>query len=67
MKKMMQQLRDQSEEQLLNRLEDLDEEYFQLKNELSMQRKLERSHLLNEKRKEKARILTLLTERKKND
>ena len=40
---------------------DLDREIFQLRNELAMQRKLEKPHLIKEKRKQKARILTLLT------
>lgn len=42
----------------------LDKEIFQLRNELAMQRKLEKPHLIKEKRKQKARILTLLTKEK---
>jgi large subunit ribosomal protein L29 len=42
---------------------DLDREIFQLRNELAVQRKLEKPHLIREKRKSKARILTLLTQR----
>lgn len=40
---------------------DLDREIFVLRNELSLHRKLEKPHLLKAKRKEKARMLTLLT------
>ncbi len=42
---------------------DLDREIFQLRNELAVQRKLEKPHLIREKRKQKARILTQLTKR----
>ena len=42
---------------------DLDREIFQLRNELATQRKLEKPHLIKEKRKQKARILTLLTQK----
>ena len=44
-------------------IHDLDREIFQLRNELSTQRKLEKPHLIKEKRKQKARILTLLTQK----
>ena len=39
----------------------LDREIFQLRNELATQRKLEKPHLIREKRKQKARLLTHLT------
>ncbi len=39
----------------------LDHEIFVIRNELSWNRKLEKPHRLKEKRKEKARILTMLT------
>ena len=39
----------------------LDREIFSIRNELSWNRKLEKPHRLKEKRKEKARILTMLT------
>ena len=42
---------------------DLNREIFQLRNELATQRKLEKPHLIKEKRKQKARILTLLTQK----
>ncbi len=44
---------------------DLDREVFQLRNELSTQRKLEKPHQIKEKRKDKARILTMLTQKQK--
>lgn len=39
----------------------LDQEIFVIRNELSWNRKLEKPHRLKEKRREKARILTMLT------
>ena len=42
---------------------ELDREIFQLRNELATQRKLEKPHLIKEKRREKARILTRLTQK----
>ncbi|MBI3901232.1 MAG: 50S ribosomal protein L29 [Chlamydiia bacterium] len=40
----------------------LAKEIFALKNELSLNRKLEQPHLLREKKRERARALTRLTE-----
>jgi large subunit ribosomal protein L29 len=45
--------------------ESLGREVFDLRNTLSMQRKLEKPHLLKAKRKERARVLTLLTQKQK--
>lgn len=50
-----------SVEELKAKLVDLDQEIYSLRNELSVNRKLEKPHLFKEKRKEKARILTQLT------
>jgi large subunit ribosomal protein L29 len=44
---------------------DLEREIFDLRNELALNRKLEKPHLLKAKRKEKARVLTLLTQKQK--
>jgi ribosomal protein L29 len=40
----------------------LEKEIFALRNELAMQRKLEKPHLLKTKRHERARLLTVLTQ-----
>lgn len=40
-------------------------EVFTLRNTLSVQRKLEKPHMLKAKRKERARVLTQLTKKKK--
>ena len=41
----------------------LDREIFALRNELATNRKLDKPHLIKAKRKEKARILTILTQK----
>lgn len=50
-----------SVDELMAKVADLDKEIFLLRNELAVNRKLEKPHLLKAKRKEKARALTLLT------
>lgn len=62
-KKKKTELKEQSVVELNAQLRDLDREIFLLRNELSIQRKLEKPHLLKEKRKNKARILTILTQK----
>lgn len=57
------ELKDQSEKELRNHVHQLDREIFELRNELAVQRKLEKPHLIKEKRKTKARILTILTQK----
>jgi large subunit ribosomal protein L29 len=52
-----------SAKEMMAQVHDLDREIFQLRNELATQRKLEKPHLIKEKRKQKARILTLLTQK----
>ena len=59
------EIRDLSDEQLLFRLSEIDRELFDLINELKTTRKLEKPHLLKSLKKDKARILTILNERKK--
>jgi len=43
----------------------LEAEIFGLRNELALQRKLEKPHLLKEKRHERARLLTVLTQKRR--
>lgn len=59
-----QNYQNQSPEELQAVLRDLDQELFSLRNQLALERKLEKPHLLKLKRKEKARVLTALTQRK---
>jgi large subunit ribosomal protein L29 len=56
---------DLSAEELQAKVADLDRELFLLRNELALNRKLEKPHLLKAKRKEKARILTRITQQQK--
>ncbi|MEI6242748.1 MAG: 50S ribosomal protein L29 [Chlamydiota bacterium] len=59
----IQELREQSTEQLQNLIEDLDREIFALRNTLATSHKLEKPHNFREKKKRKAQVLTLLSER----
>jgi large subunit ribosomal protein L29 len=61
----LKEIRDQTDEQLNILIEDLDKEVFELRNEFAMNKKIEKSHLIREKKKTKARALTILSERKK--
>jgi len=63
MAKKKKELRDQGAKELLATLHGLDRELFELRNELATQRKLEKPHLIKEKRRQKARILTILTQK----
>lgn len=55
--------RAQSEDELRAQLVQLDREIFALRNELAMNRKLDKPHLIQAKRQDKARILTILTQK----
>jgi len=61
----IEEIRDKSDEQLEFRLSEIDRESYDLTNELKSAYKLEKPHLLRDLKKEKARILTVRTERKK--
>jgi len=55
--------RDQSSEELEHQLRELSKEIFTLRNTFKMTRKIEKSHLIKEKKRTRARIMTLLRER----
>ncbi len=57
------ELKDQAEEQLNFRTQEIDRELFDLRNELASTHKLEKPHLMKALKKEKAQILTILTEK----
>ena len=59
------ELKEQSIDELKAMAKDLDREIFHLRNELSTQSKLEKPHQIKEKRKEKARVLTIMTQKQK--
>ncbi len=54
------EIKDQSIDELNIRSRELSEEIFQLMNELKVNRKLEKPHLLRLKKRERARVLTTL-------
>jgi len=56
-------LNDQQEHELSARLIDIDRELFALRNELAMNKKLDKPHLIRARRREKAQILTNLTQK----
>jgi len=60
------ELKDQSIQELEAAARDLDRELYALRSELSLSRKLEKPHRLKAKRKEKARVLTLLTQKQRS-
>lgn len=60
-KKAKKEKNERSVKELQEAAAQLDKEIFVIRNELSWNRKIEKPHRLKEKRKEKARILTMLT------
>lgn len=56
-------LRDQSAEELALQHRDLSKELFLLRNEMKVTRKMEKPHLVRQKKKDRARILTVLREK----
>jgi large subunit ribosomal protein L29 len=65
MAKKKEEVADLTAEEIVARVADLDKELFALRNELAVNRKLEQPHLLKVKRKEKARLLTIMTQKNK--
>jgi large subunit ribosomal protein L29 len=54
---------DYSIEEMNAKVQDLNREIFALRNELALNRKLEKPHLIKLKRKERARLLTIMTQK----
>ena len=57
------EMRDLTKEQLESMLADLNREIYELKNQLSAARKLEKPYLLKEKKKDRARAMFILAEK----
>ncbi|MDR2539196.1 MAG: 50S ribosomal protein L29 [Chlamydiales bacterium] len=57
------ELRDQSKEELQALYADLSKEIFELRNELKTTRKSEKPHLIRLKKRDRARVLTILQEK----
>ncbi|CCB90383.1 50S ribosomal protein L29 [Waddlia chondrophila 2032/99] len=58
-----QEMRDQSIEELVAKLEESKRELFELKNEMKRSKKLEKPHLLREKKKDIAKFNTIIREK----
>lgn len=61
--KKQQGIKDQSVQELKTLYRDLSKDIFQIKNELAVARKLEKPHLLRNKKKDRARALTFLRQK----
>ena len=61
----MKEIQDQSDEQLLALVTDLKADLFKMENDKAATHKVEKPHLFQAKRKDIARILTVLTNRKR--
>lgn len=57
------ELRNQSESELKALYQDLSREMFQLRNEMKITRKMEKPHLVRLKKKDRARVMTILSEK----
>jgi len=56
------EFRGQSQEELKALYQDLSKELFQLRNEMKVTRKIEKPHLVRIKKKDRARVMTILRE-----
>ncbi len=59
------ELRDKTVEELELASFDISKELFELNNELRINRKLEKPHILKEKKRDRAKVLTVLREKTK--
>jgi large subunit ribosomal protein L29 len=57
------EMKDLSIDELKAKASELDREVFELRNELAFNRKIEKPHLIKAKKREKARILTIMTQK----
>jgi len=55
-------LRDQKKEELMTQIDKIENELFQLKNKLKVERRVDKPHKVRELKRDKAKILTVLTE-----
>ncbi len=61
----LKEFREQSDQELQAMGQDLLKDIFNLRNEIKMTRSIEKPHLLRKKKRDRARILTLLRQREK--
>ena len=67
MTKRNKEFKNQSVHELQAAAKDLGRELFLLRSELSVNRKLDKPHLLKQKRKDRARVLTFLTQKQQSE
>ena len=63
----MKDLKDQSVNELASLAHDISREIYGLRNEQSINRKLEKPHLVRAKKRDRARVLTVISQKDKND
>ncbi|MBI2743884.1 MAG: 50S ribosomal protein L29 [Chlamydiales bacterium] len=61
------ELREKGESELKTQLEELSREIYQMNCELNISRKLEKPHLVKQKRRDRAKLLTILREKSSSD
>lgn len=61
--KKFQDFKDQSAEELKAMYHDLSKDIYELKNEVSMTRKIDKPHLVRDKKRNRARVLTALKQK----
>ncbi len=67
MKKHMEELLDQSNEQLEALLNDLSHEIYEMRCEIAVARKTDKPHKIKEKKKQRARINSILSQRMRGE
>lgn len=61
------ELREKSEGELKTQVEELSREIYQMNCELNVSRKLDKPHLVREKRRDRAKLLTVLREKSSSE
>lgn len=59
----LKEMRAKAESELKTQIEELSREIYQMNCELRVARKVDKPHLIREKKRERARLLTVLTEK----
>lgn len=63
----MKDLKEQSASELTSLARDISREIYGLRNEQSINRKIEKPHLVRAKKRDRARVLTVLSQKDKSD
>jgi large subunit ribosomal protein L29 len=61
------EIKDQTVEQLKALHEELSKEIFELRNRFRIERKMEKTHLIRHKKRDRARVLTFLRQKELSD